>query len=88
MANDQIKKADDGTYYFRANLGTDPSTGKRVQKYRSGFKTKKEAREAYARVVLLSAPDRIEEGRRRVRFGKFIEETYLPWYRTQVKPST
>lgn len=88
MANDQIKKADDGTYYFRANLGTDPSTGKRVQRYRSGFKTKREAREAYARVVLLSTPDRMEEGRRRVRFGKFIEETYLPWYRTQVKPST
>ena len=43
MANDQIKKADNGTYYFRANLGFDHSTGKRIQKYRSGFKTKKEA---------------------------------------------
>lgn len=41
MANDQIKKADNGTYYFRANLGFDHSTGKRIQKYRSGFKTKK-----------------------------------------------
>lgn len=40
MANDQIKKADNGTYYFRANLGFDHSTGKRIQKYRSGFKTK------------------------------------------------
>ena len=36
MANDQIKKADNGTYYFRANLGFDHSTGKRIQKYRSG----------------------------------------------------
>ena len=27
MANDQIKKADNGTYYFRANLGFDHSTG-------------------------------------------------------------
>ncbi len=41
MANDQIKKADNGTYYFRANLGFDHSTGKRIQKYKSGFKTKK-----------------------------------------------
>ena len=30
MANDQIKKADNGTYYFRANLGFDHSTGKRI----------------------------------------------------------
>ena len=48
MANDMIKKASNGTYYFRANLGFDQTTGKRIQKYRSGFKTKKEAKEAYA----------------------------------------
>lgn len=83
-----IKKASNGTYYFRANLGFDQTTGKRIQKYRSGFKTKKEAKEAYAQVLLLSSPDKIEEGTRRVRFGKFIEETYLPWYQTQVKEST
>lgn len=88
MANDMIKKAGNGTYYFRANLGCDQTTGKRIQKYRSGFKTKKEAKEAYAKLVLLSSPDTIEEGTRRVRFGKFIEETYLPWYQTQVKEST
>lgn len=52
MVNDQIKKADNGTYYFRANLGFDHSTGKRIQKYRSGFKTKKEAKEEYAKLVL------------------------------------
>ena len=44
MAKDPIKKADNGTYYFRANLGYNPITGKQIQKYRSGFKTKKEAR--------------------------------------------
>lgn len=42
MAKDPIKKADNGTYYFRANLGYNPITGKQIQKYRSGFKTKKE----------------------------------------------
>lgn len=41
MAKDPIKKADNGTYYFRANLGYNPITGKQIQKYRSGFKTKK-----------------------------------------------
>ena len=28
MAKDPIKKADNGTYYFRANLGYNPITGK------------------------------------------------------------
>lgn len=41
MAKDPIKKAENGTYYFRANLGFHPITGKQIQKYKSGFKTKK-----------------------------------------------
>ena len=52
MAKDPIKKADNGTYYFRANLGYNPITGKQIQKYRSGFKTKKEARNC-AKINLL-----------------------------------
>ena len=40
MAKDPIKKAENGTYYFRANLGFHPITGKQIQKYKSGFKTK------------------------------------------------
>ena len=45
MAKDIIKRAENGTYYFRANLGYNPATGKQIQKYKSGFKTKKEAKE-------------------------------------------
>jgi len=45
MAKDVIKKASNGTYCFSANLGYNPITGKQIQKYRSGFTTKKEARE-------------------------------------------
>ena len=48
MAKDPIKKAENGTYYFRANLGYHPVTGKQIQKYRSGFSTKKEARAEYS----------------------------------------
>ncbi len=44
MAKDPIKKADNGTYYFRANLGYNPITGKQIQKYRSGFRTKKRSK--------------------------------------------
>ena len=46
MAKDPIKKADNGTYYFRANLGYNPITGKQIQKYRSGFRTKKETKDS------------------------------------------
>ena len=51
MAKDPIKKATNGTYYFRANLGKHPVTGEHTyQKYRSGFATKKEARQNIQRL--------------------------------------
>lgn len=87
MAKDPIKKATNGTYYFRANLGYNSITGKQIQKYRSGFKTKKEAREEYSKLFLTST-DELEEKKNTVTFKQFIEEVYLPWYRTQVKEST
>ena len=87
MAKDPIKKATNGTYYFRANLGYNPVTGKQIQKYRSGFKTKKEAKEEYSKLFLASAKE-LEEKKNTVTFEQFIEEVYLPWYKTQVKEST
>ncbi len=87
MTKDPIKKADNGTYYFRANLGYHPITGKQIQKYRSGFATKKEAREEYSKLILSSAKE-LDEKKNTVSFQTFTEETYLPWYKTQVKEST
>lgn len=87
MAKDPIKKATNGTYYFRANLGKHPVTGKQIQKYRSGFATKKEARAEYSKLIL-STPDELTEKKGEVTFKKFIQEIYLPWYKTQVKEST
>lgn len=87
MAKDPIKKASNGTYYFRANLGYHPVTGKQIQKYRSGFNTKKEAREEYSKLILSSTKE-LEEKKKTISFQKFVEETYLPWYKTQVKEST
>ena len=46
-----IKKDKKGKYYFTASLGFDAVTGKRIQKMRSGFKTKKEAQQAYAEII-------------------------------------
>ena len=87
MAKNPIKKATNGTYYFRANLGYNPVTGKQIQKYRSGFKTKKEAKEEYSKLFLASAEE-LEDKKNTVTFEQFIEEVYLPWYKTQVKEST
>lgn len=87
MAKDPIKKAKNGTYYFKANLGKHPITGKQLQKYRSGFATKKEARAEYSK-LLLSTPEELTEKKECVSFKQFIEEVYLPWYKTQVKEST
>lgn len=87
MTKDPIKKAANGTYYFRANLGYSPVTGKQIQKYKSGFSTKKEAREEYSR-LMLTAAEELSGKKSVVTFRQFIEETYLPWYKTQVKEST
>lgn len=57
MAKGPIKKADNGTYYFKANLGYNPIADKQIQKYRSGFKTKREARDEYSKLVLTSSEE-------------------------------
>ena len=87
MAKDPIKKATNGTYYFRANLGYNPITGKQIQKYRSGFRTKKEAKEEYSKLVLASTEE-LTTKKDGVSFQQFIEETYLPWYKTQASIRT
>ena len=87
MAKDPIKKAYNGTYYFRANLGYDAVTGKQIQKYRSGFSTKKEARAEYSKLIL-AAEEGLAMEKKQPSFKQFIEEIYLPWYKTQVKEST
>lgn len=87
MAKDPIKKANNGTYYFRANLGYDAVTGKQIQKYRSGFSTKKEARAEYSKLIL-AAEEGLAMEKKQPSFKQFMEEIYLPWYKTQVKEST
>ena len=73
MAKDPIKKAENGTYYFRANLGYHPVTGKQIQKYRSGFSTKKEARAEYSKLILASTEE-LADKKEDITFKKFIEE--------------
>lgn len=86
MIKDPIKKAENGTYYFRANLGYD-GNGKKIQKYASGFKTKKEAKEEYFKLLLMK-PDEFFEQENKMLFKEYMEDLFLPWYRTKVKSRT
>ena len=60
---------------------------KQIQKYRSGFSTKKEARAEYSKLIL-AAEEGLAMEKKQPSFKQFIEEIYLPWYKTQVKEST
>lgn len=83
---DPIKIAKNGTYYFRINLGYD-ANGKKIQKYKSGFATKKEAKLEYSR-LLLSTPEELAKNKKKMLFQEYVEDIYLPWYKTQVKERT
>lgn len=86
MAKDPIKKDKNGKYYFRVHLGFD-SAGKRVQKYRSGFNTKKEARNKYYE-LLLQKDDFLKDEIDTISFKEYIDSIFIPWYKNQVKSQT
>lgn len=86
MANDPIKKSANGTYYFRANLGYDIN-GKKIQKYKSGFTTRKEARTEYSKLMLMN-PKELSNNKLKIMFKDYIFEIFLPYYKTQVKIRT
>ncbi|GGP08843.1 MULTISPECIES: site-specific integrase [Oceanobacillus] len=83
----KVKKKANGTYEFRVSLGTDPVTGKRIQKRMSGFKTKAEAESAYAKLILDNSEGAYNPNSS-MTFEKFTEEFFVPWYKNQVKEST
>lgn len=83
----KVKKKANGTYEFRVSLGSDPITGKRIQKRMSEFKTKAEAEAAYAKLILDSSEGAYNPNSS-MTFEKFTKEFFIPWYKNQVKEST
>src|SRR5690625_7131775 len=63
------------------------SKGKKIQKYRSGFTTKKEAREEYSKLLLMK-PEELNENKNKMLFEHYILEIFLPWYKTRVERRT
>lgn len=66
---------------FTVDIGRDPSTGKRKQKTRSGFKTKKEAQQACAELITqLTKGDYIPNS------NELFKEFLYKWLELYVKP--
>ncbi|WP_144558489.1 site-specific integrase [Shouchella miscanthi] len=72
---------------FTIDIGVDPATGKRKQKTKSGFKTKKEAQSACASII-----DQIQKGysfnNDNVKLGEFLDHWLEAVAKHRVKPST
>jgi integrase len=84
MRGSVVKKGD--RYYVKIELDPDPSTGRRRQKWHSGYRTKREAERA--RVDLLSKFDRGEYIEPSLQtFGEFLEE-WLVAIEPTLRPST
>ncbi|CAI3438463.1 site-specific integrase [Enterococcus cecorum] len=81
----------DGTYWqFRAYLGTDEATGKRIATTRRGFKTEREAKKAYKQLLIDYEKNGGLNSKPTVNIKTF-EELYNLWlesYQTTVKEST
>ncbi|MDF2854245.1 MAG: integrase [Neobacillus sp.] len=72
---------------YTVDIGKDPLTGKRKQKSRSGFKTKKEAQAALAELVNTVEKGNYHEPQKR-RFKEFAIEYFENSYKNKVKKSS
>lgn len=80
------KKAENGTWGFVADIGVDPSTGKRKQARRRGFATKREAQDELTR-LLSSVAEQTFVAPQRQTVGEFFEE-WLATIEGSRQPST
>ncbi|MDT2687468.1 site-specific integrase [Enterococcus gallinarum] len=76
-----------GTYYYVASLGFDDVTGKRIQKLKRGFQTRKEAMQAYNELMNDYGKMAFKTNSS-MSYGEYFESIFLPWYRGRVKERT
>lgn len=86
MAN-VYKDKKKGTYYYVASLGFDDVTGKRIQKLKRGFQTRKEAMQAYNELMNDYGKMAFKTNSS-MSYGEYFESIFLPWYRGRVKERT
>lgn len=74
-------------YYYVANLGFHEN-GKRVQIFKRGFKTAREAKKAYNEFLNNYDEQDPQKKGSRITFKEFYGEYYKSWYKNQVKEVT
>lgn len=82
-----IYPLDNGTFRASVSLGFDPATGKRIRKFKSGFKTQKEAQ-----IWQLQVQSDFGKGalstHSTMSFRKFLDDFFIPDYRSKVRQRT
>lgn len=77
-----FRKRQNGKWSFTVDVGTNPATGRRIQKSRSGFQTKKEAQAACAELV-----NEVEKGLYRQSSNVLISDFYERFVRNEIEPN-
>lgn len=74
-------------WYAVVDIGFDPATGRRKRKWHAGFKTKREAEQALAKIVTqLDAGSYVEPSK--TSLGEYLLSEWLPATRATIRPST
>lgn len=88
MIKEYTTKKGEKRYYFKAYLGTDPITGKKKNTTRRGFKTKKEASTALARLKVEVEDNGVNALSQKNMKFKEVYELWLPSYQQTIKESS
>lgn len=76
-----------GTFRASVSLGFDKATGKRVQKFKNGFKTQREAQKWRLKILSDFGKGAISSNSS-MTFQKFLEDYFIPDYKSQVRQRT
>lgn len=76
-----------GTFRASVSLGFDPITGKRIHKFKNGFKTQREALEWRMRILADFGKGSLSSNSS-VTFKKFLDDYFIPDYQSQVRQRT
>lgn len=81
------KPAKTGPWYVVVDLERDPGTGRRRQKWHSGFRTRREAERGLARILAERDEGTYVEPAK-MTFGSYLTEHWLPAIESSIRPST
>lgn len=76
-----------GTFRASVSLGFDPMTGKRIQKFKNGFRTQKEAQEWRLKMLADFGKGALTSNSS-MSFGKFLNDYFIPDYQSNVRQRT